>query len=164
MAHSASRRQRCFQGSPAMASGPREGPGCQAGQTAERGRERAEGSAQHGTDGTLLANSAELGRCAELGAHWMGAEPGHRDGQSTRREAPVANEGSPGPPPGPILGGPRGRGPITRVQDELPVGRGPGPMGARTLWLCPATGGDPNSPGTAWPLRPVFLSLLGLLC
>lgn len=95
------------------------------GRVARRGRRRnAEGSAQRGTDGTRLANSAELGRCAGRGAHWAGAEPGRREGQSTGREAPVANEGSPGPPPGPILGGPGGRGPITGVQDELPVGRG----------------------------------------
>lgn len=34
-------------------------------------------------------------------------------------------------------------------------------MRARTVWLCPATGGDPNSPGTAGPLCPALLRLTG---
>lgn len=149
MACSASRRQRCVPAARAMVSCPGAGPRCQAGWNAE-------GSAQRGTDGAGRANSTELGCCAERGgggwrgAHRTGAEPAGPEGQSTGQAAPVANKGSPGPPPGPILARPNNE---CARRTTWRAGHGHlRPMGAGTVRLCPATGGDLYSPGTAGPL------------
>lgn len=76
------------------------------------------------------------------------------DGQSVGRAvrggggvAPAANEGEAGPPPGPIPGGPRRRGPMARRGDPT-CRAGRGPPGANGSARGPALPGNPRRPPT----------------